>query len=141
MKDFIGEDVTFCGVFDGHGPHGHLVAHRVRDALPVKLLSTLHSYKSLKDEPGVSCFRRGLKKTDKVKSADDSILEDKSSMLWREVFLKSYKSMDKELRSQPNLDCFCSGSTAITLVKQVRSLSMYKPIFINMLICSGVLMF
>eukprot|EP00897_Mesotaenium_endlicherianum_P005775 jgi/Mesen1/5225/ME000026S04526 len=27
-------EVTFCGVFDGHGPYGHLVAKRVRDSLP-----------------------------------------------------------------------------------------------------------
>ncbi|CAN6836939.1 unnamed protein product [Brassica oleracea] len=25
-EDFMSEDVTFCGVFDGHGPFGHLVA-------------------------------------------------------------------------------------------------------------------
>ncbi|KAL2938065.1 putative protein phosphatase 2C 52, partial [Bienertia sinuspersici] len=40
---------------------------------------------------------------------------------WRDVFLKSFKAMDKELRSHPNLDCFCSGSTAVTIVKQVDS--------------------
>ncbi|KAK1371278.1 PPM-type phosphatase domain-containing protein [Heracleum sosnowskyi] len=32
--------------------------------------------------------------------------------------------MDKELRSHPNLDCFCSGSTAITVVKQGSNLFM-----------------
>nr|GMC70489.1 probable protein phosphatase 2C 52 [Ipomoea batatas] len=44
--------------------------------------------------------------------------------LWREAFLKSYKAMDKELRSHPNLDCFCSGSTAVTIVKQGSNLFM-----------------
>ncbi|XP_072066909.1 probable protein phosphatase 2C 52 [Arachis hypogaea] len=38
--------------------------------------------------------------------------------MWREAFMKAYKAMDKELRSHPNLDCFCSGSTAVTIVKQ-----------------------
>jgi hypothetical protein len=49
----------------------------------------------------------------------DGSIEDKLNSLWREAFLKSYKAMDKELKSHPNLDCFCSGSTAITIVKQV----------------------
>ncbi|WVZ08853.1 hypothetical protein V8G54_022199 [Vigna mungo] len=31
------QDTTFCGVFDGHGPYGHMVAKRVRDSLPLKL--------------------------------------------------------------------------------------------------------
>ncbi|GKD47586.1 probable protein phosphatase 2C 33, partial [Tanacetum coccineum] len=30
-------DTVFCGVFDGHGPFGHMVAKRVRDSLPLKL--------------------------------------------------------------------------------------------------------
>ncbi|RVX07227.1 putative protein phosphatase 2C 33 [Vitis vinifera] len=27
-------DTVFCGVFDGHGPYGHMVAKRVRDSFP-----------------------------------------------------------------------------------------------------------
>uniref|UniRef100_A0A7N0ZVD4 protein-serine/threonine phosphatase n=1 Tax=Kalanchoe fedtschenkoi TaxID=63787 RepID=A0A7N0ZVD4_KALFE len=94
-EDFFSEDVTFCGVFDGHGPHGHLVSRKVRDKLPLKLLS------SLPEE---------LEK--------DEDVEDKLKLFWMEAFLKSFKSMDKELRSLPSLDCFCSGSTAVTIVKQ-----------------------
>ncbi|KAG8070673.1 hypothetical protein GUJ93_ZPchr0006g41953 [Zizania palustris] len=37
------EDTLFCGVFDGHGPYGHLVAKRVRDLLPIKLIADLGS--------------------------------------------------------------------------------------------------
>ncbi|KAL1300703.1 probable protein phosphatase 2C 52 [Arachis ipaensis] len=44
--------------------------------------------------------------------------------MWREAFMKAYKAMDKELRSHPNLDCFCSGSTAVTIVKQGSNLFM-----------------
>ena len=50
----------------------------------------------------------------------DGSQEDKSSSLWRKAFLKSYKAMDKELKSHPKVDCFCSGCTAVTLVKQVH---------------------
>lgn len=54
-----------------------------------------------------------------MESDKDGSVEGKEESMWREAFLKSYKTMDKELRSHPNLDCFCSGSTAITVVKQV----------------------
>ena len=119
LQDFMSEDLTFCGVFDGHGPHGHLVARKVRDALPLKLLSFLHSYQSRQNGSSTACFKADLKKLDAGDSEKDSSTEDKLDCLWREAFLKSYKSMDKELRSHPNLDCFCSGSTAVTVVRQV----------------------
>ncbi|CAI0549844.1 unnamed protein product [Linum tenue] len=94
-EDFLPEDVTFCGVFDGHGPHGHLVARKVRDTLPGKLMSFLDTNQPKQDGSGQ-----------------------------REAFMKSYKAMDKELKSHPNLDCFCSGSTAVTIVKQGSNLFM-----------------
>ena len=119
-QDFMSDDVTFCGVFDGHGPHGHLVARKVRDALPLKLLSFLHSYQSRQNGSSTACFKSDLKKLDGGDSEKDCSTEDKLDCLWREAFLKSYKAMDKELRSHPNLDCFCSGSTAVTIVRQVQ---------------------
>ncbi|XP_057473287.1 probable protein phosphatase 2C 52 [Actinidia eriantha] len=122
-EDFISEDVTFCGVFDGHGPHGHLVSRKVRDALPLKLLSFLHSCESKQSGSGTACCTGNLK-SDGGDPEDDGVTENKVYSLWREVFLKSYKAMDKELRSHPNLDCFCSGSTAVTIVKQGTNLYM-----------------
>ncbi|GLT29752.1 hypothetical protein SLA2020_045970 [Shorea laevis] len=123
-EDFMSEDLTFCGVFDGHGPHGHLVARKVRDALPFKLLSFLHSYQSRGNGSGTACFKWNLRKSGARDSEKDGSAEDKSNTLWRESFLKAYKAMDKELRSYPNLDCFCSGSTAVTIVKQGSNLFM-----------------
>ncbi|KAG9159227.1 hypothetical protein Leryth_023147 [Lithospermum erythrorhizon] len=39
-QNFSGDkDMTFCGVFDGHGPSGHIVARCVRDHIPSKLSS------------------------------------------------------------------------------------------------------
>lgn len=122
-EDFMAEDVTFCGVFDGHGPHGHLVARKVRDALPLKLASFLQSFDSKHNGSTANCCSVD-KKLDVVDPDKDGGMEDKVDNLWREAFLKSYKAMDKELRSHPNLDCFCSGSTAITLVKQGSNLFM-----------------
>ncbi|GFS41100.1 protein phosphatase 2C family protein [Actinidia rufa] len=120
--DFMAEDVTFCGVFDGHGPHGHLVARKVRDMLPLTLLSFLHSYELKRSGSSTSCFT-GNHKPDGGDPWEDAE-EEKAASLWREAFLKSYKAMDKELKSHPNLDCFCSGSTAVTIVKQGSNLYM-----------------
>ncbi|KAJ6693765.1 hypothetical protein OIU85_004535 [Salix viminalis] len=36
----------------------------------------------------------------------------------KESFLKAFKVMDRELRVHANIDCFCSGTTAVTLIKQ-----------------------
>lgn len=85
------EDGVLCGVFDGHGPHGHLVARRVRDSLPLRLMSAARaSPKSGLDMPAAA---------------------------WRKAFARAYKAMDKDLRSHPALDSFCSGSTAVTVLK------------------------
>ncbi|KAK7263634.1 hypothetical protein RJT34_31227 [Clitoria ternatea] len=122
-EDFMAEDMVFCGVFDGHGPHGHLVARKVRDALPIKLLSFLHSGESKRNGSRKACFK-GNVKPDSGDSDNDCSAEDKLNSAWREAFMKAYKAMDKELRSHPNLDCFCSGSTAVTIVKQGLNLFM-----------------
>lgn len=45
----------------------------------------------------------------------------------KESFLKAFKAMDKELKLHPNIDCFCSGTTAVTALKQVRLLYEYYP--------------
>lgn len=115
----MSEDVTFCGVFDGHGPHGHLVARKVRDALPIKLLSLLLSNISKQQGSGKTSLKTDMKKLDVGDVEKEGSTEDQLTSLWREAYLKSYKAMDKELKSHPNLDCFCSGSTAVTMVKQV----------------------
>ncbi|KAE8660918.1 putative protein phosphatase 2C 52 [Hibiscus syriacus] len=124
-EDFMPEDATFCGVFDGHGPYGHHVARKVRDALPLQLLSSLHSCQSRQNGTGQTCFKGSSKK--KLDGGDlekDVTAEERLTSLWREAFMKSYKAMDKELRSHSNLDCFCSGSTAVSIVKQGSNLFM-----------------
>lgn len=120
-EDFMSKDVTFCGVFDGHGPHGHLVARKVRDSLPVKLLSLLNSIKSKQNGP---IGTRASKSDSLEAEKEESTEEDKLNFLWEEAFLKSFNAMDKELRSHPNLECFCSGCTAVTIIKQGSNLYM-----------------
>lgn len=123
----MSEDVIFCGVFDGHGPHGHLVARKVRDALPIQLLSILDSCESKQNGSGKACFKGNLK-PDGEEAEKDCSAEDKLNSLWQEAFLKAYKAMDKDLKSHPNLDCFCSGSTSVSLVKQVMQILVYAII-------------
>ncbi|XP_010482259.1 PREDICTED: probable protein phosphatase 2C 1 [Camelina sativa] len=121
-EDFMSKDVTFCGVFDGHGPHGHLVARKVRDSLPVKLLALLNSTKSKQSgSTGTRTSKPDSLEADKEESTTE---EDKLNILWEEAFLKSFNAMDKELRSHPNLECFCSGCTAVTIIKQGSNLFM-----------------
>lgn len=133
MQNFNGRsDTVFCGVFDGHGPHGHLIARKVRDTLPSKLCDLIY------DDYGES----------PTSNSDGSILEetlspytdaeDKSPMLagqkeehqeffdrMKESFRKAFKIMDKELKLHRNIDSICSGTTAVTLIKQVLWLAGY----------------
>ncbi|KAL6561592.1 hypothetical protein OROMI_017193 [Orobanche minor] len=123
-EDFMADDATFCGVFDGHGPHGHLVSRKVRDTLPLKLSSFVNSFESKKNGSRANCCNGNVKLdvVDPIK--DTTSVEEKVVLLWKDAFLKSFKAMDKELRSHPNLDCFCSGSTAVTVVRKGSNLFM-----------------
>ncbi|CAN6556251.1 unnamed protein product [Malus baccata var. baccata] len=128
-------DTTFCGVFDGHGPFGHMVAKKVRDSLPLILctqskanssgdLSNLNKAENANGSsnfeepvsPGIDdewCESLEVKESEKL---PDMYLPQKKS------FFKAFKLMDKELKLHPTIDCFCSGTTAVTLVKQGQNL-------------------
>ncbi|XWS42977.1 hypothetical protein CRYUN_Cryun16bG0060500 [Craigia yunnanensis] len=124
-------DTVFCGIFDGHGPYGHMVAKRVRDHLPLKLSAhwevnissedvlreiSLNTAGSMNSEDTAfvsadeeSSFSVDLEETEKHPEIFQTL---------KESFLKAFKVMDRELRIHANIDCFCSGTTAVTLVKQ-----------------------
>lgn len=126
-------DTVFCGVFDGHGPYGHVVARRVRDSLPLKLSThwemntgnhdflrknNISTVGSLTADETVRVCQDG-EATDFVDLEEKERHPELFTTL-KESFLKACKVMDKELKLHPNIDCFCSGTTAVTLVKQVR---------------------
>ncbi|KAL4193070.1 hypothetical protein AMTRI_Chr06g175090 [Amborella trichopoda] len=127
-------DTVFCGVFDGHGPYGHMVAKRVRDSLPLKL--SAHWEVNIGSEEGLrenSSISGSMNSEDSAfmcldeESRDSMDLEEKEKlaeifMSLKDSFLKAFKVMDKELRLHPAIDCFCSGTTAVTLVKQGQDL-------------------
>ncbi|KAL6644593.1 hypothetical protein ACP70R_016201 [Stipagrostis hirtigluma subsp. patula] len=128
-ESFNSSDSVFCGVFDGHGPYGHFVAKKVRDSLPVKLCT---QWKTTADG-GTSPHQNGsisgsINSEETASVVDDewgeSVDGDESEKFpemflpLKQSYLKAFKSMDKELKLHPTIDCFCSGSTAVTLVKQ-----------------------
>lgn len=123
-------DTVFCGVFDGHGPNGHIVAKRVRDLLPLKLGSHLESYVSceevLKEISLNTSDRKISENLMHISANGESRVYNKDSVKDQDMIqtllgsiVKAYRFMDKELKMQKDVDCFCSGTTAVTMVKQV----------------------
>ncbi|KAF6134628.1 hypothetical protein GIB67_013859 [Kingdonia uniflora] len=49
----------------------------------------------------------------------ESLDADKNKQLPEMYLPLAFKLMDKELKLHPLIDCLCSGSTAVTLLKQV----------------------
>ncbi|XP_075487137.1 putative protein phosphatase 2C 6 isoform X2 [Primulina tabacum] len=124
-------DATFCGVFDGHGPYGHMVARKVRDALPI-LLSTQWDTKS-ESNPNSSLengYPEGMVRFDDFMDDDrcESLEAEENEKIpemhipLKKSILKAFRLMDKELKLHPTIDCFCSGSTAVVLIMQGQDL-------------------
>ncbi|KAF8688159.1 hypothetical protein HU200_042389 [Digitaria exilis] len=112
------DDTVFCGVFDGHGPNGHLVAKRVRDVLPVKLSANL----------GRNGTATGGTIPHRVEDTDASLENEENSdhPEWfpalRASFLRAFYVMDRDLKLHRNIDCLFSGTTAVTVIKQGQNL-------------------
>ncbi|KAI3420713.1 PPM-type phosphatase domain-containing protein [Psidium guajava] len=127
-------DTTFCGVFDGHGPFGHMVAKKVRDSLPLKLSAQWELKAS--SPHGLSDMTSSAKRSMNPEQTSIKTIEDLKTfpnceqgeshsdtiLTLKESFLKAFKVMDKELKLHPQIDCYCSGTTAIALVKQGHDL-------------------
>ncbi|KAI4388543.1 hypothetical protein MLD38_000862 [Melastoma candidum] len=130
-------DTVFCGVFDGHGPFGHFVARKVRDSLPAILCSQWNAT-SNPDQRSIADSNNEhapegttLAEPVAVASADqlyDTIALEENEKVpekylpLKQSILKAFSLTDKELKLHPNIDCFCSGTTAVTLVKQGQDL-------------------
>ncbi|KAK8690251.1 hypothetical protein V6N13_088951 [Hibiscus sabdariffa] len=116
------EDTVFCGVFDGHGPYGHMVAKRVRDHLPLKLSAHWEVNKSSDDVlREINLHTAGSMNSEEPRASVDLDETEEHPEIFqtlKESFLKAFKIMDRDLRMHANIDCFCSGTTAVTLVKQ-----------------------
>ncbi|XP_062108667.1 probable protein phosphatase 2C 34 [Humulus lupulus] len=98
------DDMVFCGIFDGHGPWGHLVSKRVRESLPSSLLCN---------------WQKTLSQT----SLDLNFeIENERALhwfgTWKESFFKTYADIDQDLKHNNEIDSYLSGTTALTIVKQ-----------------------
>lgn len=118
MQNFGGEKgAFFCGVFDGHGPSGHKVARYVRDLLPSKISLSLKECNSNEDENIIS--------TENDEESDQNYpLFD----AWKAAYLKSFKEMDEQLEREPSIESYSSGTTAVTLFKQVSTFILYNKV-------------
>ncbi|WVZ75438.1 hypothetical protein U9M48_023489 [Paspalum notatum var. saurae] len=125
------DDTIFCGVFDGHGPYGHLVAKRVRDLLPVKLGADLGI------EDGRQTSAINIKGNANEVGSQECIVREGNTVsseaaqngeypevfpALRTSFLKAFHVMDRDLKLHKNIDCFFSGTTAVAVIKQGRNL-------------------
>ncbi|KAB1213932.1 putative protein phosphatase 2C 73 [Morella rubra] len=90
-------DMIFCGIFDGHGPWGHLVAKRVRESVPASLLCNWQESIASTSEVDQNLHRFDI---------------------WKQSYLKTYATIDQELKNHSRIDSFYSGTTALTIVKQ-----------------------
>lgn len=85
-------------MFDGHGPWGHMISKEVRKSLPARLLNNWQRNLSMDYQPGKNLLPFNL---------------------WKQSCLKTYAAIDEELKQHPRIDSFYSGTTALTVVKQV----------------------
>ncbi|KAI3875236.1 hypothetical protein MKX03_008934 [Papaver bracteatum] len=100
QQGFGMDDGVLCGVFDGHGMNGQVASRLVRSWLPGLLLN---------QKKVISSFNLDSNKNDSVEE-------------WSKACVGAYKVMDKELKLQENLDCSCSGTTSVTVIKQGEDL-------------------
>eukprot|EP00257_Ricinus_communis_P021414 XP_015580901.1 probable protein phosphatase 2C 6 [Ricinus communis] len=128
-------DTVFCGVFDGHGPYGHMVAKKVRDSLPL-VLCTQWKDGSNDENSSLPKTENTPESTNSEETASASVDDESHDFLeveqnekfpemyqpLKKSIMKAFKMMDKELKLHPTIDCFCSGSTAVTLIKQGQDL-------------------
>uniref|UniRef100_A0A1J3FIV2 PPM-type phosphatase domain-containing protein n=2 Tax=Noccaea caerulescens TaxID=107243 RepID=A0A1J3FIV2_NOCCA len=90
------EDKVFCGVFDGHGPMGHKISRHICETLPSRVHSKLIS----------------------SKSGGNENIENNQEGLFEDVLVTFFKQIDSELGLDSPYDSFCSGTTAVTVLKQ-----------------------
>ncbi|XP_017698770.2 probable protein phosphatase 2C 73 [Phoenix dactylifera] len=126
-EDFAGEkDTIFCGVFDGHGPFGHKVAGHVRDTLPMRLSSEFMSSQFFDHGNNDSNLNKNNVNGDDSDDSDHfhDVSDDSQHCFsaWKAIIVKAFEEMDKELSQQASIDCICSGTTAVSIVKQMEHL-------------------
>jgi len=116
------EGAVFCGVFDGHGPYGHLVSKKLRDSFPLKLIAQWNSI----NPDNTYRYRNFFNKS--IHDFQPDTIAPTNIATLRQSFLRACKVMDTELRLHDQIDCSSSGSTAVILLKQVSITSHPIPL-------------
>lgn len=107
-------------MFDGHGKNGHTVSEMVRNRLPLLLLnldnaaSKIHAQVEQEYE-----FQNPCNDFTGRESEAEAVPIPDNFQKWKEDISSSFKAMDKEIKLQENLDCACSGTTAVVIIRQV----------------------
>lgn len=95
--------MMFCGVFDGHGPWGHFVSKTARESMPVSLLC---NWQETLAESSLD--------------PDLDMESDKTRFnIWKHSYIKTCAAVDQELQNHRKIDSFYSGTTALSIVRQV----------------------
>lgn len=116
-----------------------MVAKKVRDSLPLRLSAHWEVNLTTDDVLREISLNTGSMNSDDATSflsADEEFRAstdvdgtEKQPEIFhtlKESFLKAFRVMDRELRMHQTIDSFCSGTTAVTLVKQVLFHIKYK---------------
>jgi len=100
--------MIFCGIFDGHGPWGHFVAKRVRESMPSSLLCNWQeTLAQTSVDPGID--------------AEEGKRQLYRFNVWKHSYLKTCAAIDQELKQYRKIDSFYSGTTALSIVRQVKT--------------------
>ncbi|KAE9611646.1 hypothetical protein Lal_00011713 [Lupinus albus] len=118
-------DTVFCGVFDGHGPNGHMVSKKVRDSFPLRLIAQWdllsNNIDRLNDLRSSISYEPEENESTLVDAKPIATGHEFDFRTMRKSFLRACKVMDKELKLH-DIDCYCSGTTAVTLLKKGKDL-------------------
>lgn len=108
------------------------MAKKVRDSFPLKLSAQWELHHNNKDgltDIGSAMGSHKSEETgfrmvdEKLTVANHEHSSTNTLKALKDSFLKACKVMDKELKLHPDIDCFCSGTTGVTLVKQVININ------------------
>ncbi|XP_047172171.1 probable protein phosphatase 2C 72 [Vigna umbellata] len=107
-------NAAFCGVFDGHGRNGHIVSKIVNS----RLCSFIVDQKKVHAKIEKKIMVRHAETVED----DSQALLNKNFQEWKEAIVDGFRVMDKEVKLQENLDCSCSGTTAVVVIRQGEDL-------------------
>ncbi|KAK7311413.1 hypothetical protein RJT34_09545 [Clitoria ternatea] len=101
------EAAAFCGVYDGHGRNGDTVSKIVNRRLSSLILNQKNVHAKME--------KKTLNQVDMI---EEDSAPNKNLQEWREAILSGFRVMEKEVKLQENLDCSCSGTTAVVVIRQ-----------------------